>query len=637
MPKTIIEVMDDPVLFGGMFAAPSWDAWRAFLAALFALPMDDDALAIYRHHTSRTDPPAKPSRYAELVVGRRGGKSRLLGLIAAYLACVLDHGPYLVPGEVAVIAIIAKDRAQAGLILGYVTGFLRSVPFFAELIADELAETVRLTNKVVIEVHTASIAAPRGRTYLAVLADETAFWPMGDSANPDVEVINAVRPGLTTIPYSILLVASSPYAKRGILYTNYSRYFGKDEAPVLVWQGTTEEMNPLLAGDSLIAEMYAEDPDRAAAEFGALFRSDIVAFITREAIEGVVPRGIRELPPGGGITYHAFVDPSGGSADSFTLAIAHMEIDGIAALDAVREVRPPFSPDGVVEEFAALLKSYGVSRVKGDAYAGMWPRERFSVHGIDYEVSKKNKSTIYGEFLPALNGLRVRLLDIPRLVGQLVMLERRTARGGRDSIDHEPGTHDDVANAVCGVLVHVLEDRRPALVRPDDLLKDNAPLALPDGVSCSFAVLAIARDGLAATIYVALSARNEVLILDYDAGPLRGNIFANVAARLNELAAITRARVGDVAVFCEPEMVRQAGIVGLRFTPVPEHLLDANQLLLPAASHIAAGRVKLCAPAHEKAQTSPFGGALDFRGGDGGGDPLRRAALWAITLGLDPQ
>jgi hypothetical protein len=151
-------------------------------------------------------------------------------------------------------------------------------------------------------VHTASIGAPRGRTFLAVLCDETAFWPMGDSANPDVEVINAVRPGLSTIPYSLLLIASSPYAKRGILYTNYAKYFGKDDAPVLVWQGTTEEMNSTLIGDSLIAEMYAEDPDRAGAEFGAQFRSDIVAFITREAIEQVVARGVRELPPGGGIT-----------------------------------------------------------------------------------------------------------------------------------------------------------------------------------------------------------------------------------------------------------------------------------------------------------------------------------------------
>jgi hypothetical protein len=637
MPATIIEALNDPNLFGGMFEAPSWRPWRAFLAALFALPMDDEDLALYRHHTARAAAPVKPSRYAELVVGRRGGKSRCLGLIASYLACVLDHAPYLVPGETAVVAIIAKDRDQAKVILGYVVGFLRSIPLFAELIEDELAETVRLTNRVVIEVHTASIAAPRGRTFLAVLADETAFWPMGDSANPDVEVINAVRPGLSTIPYSLLLVASSPYAKRGILYTNYSKYFGVDSASVLVWQGTTQEMNSSLLGDALIEEMYAEDPDRASAEFGAQFRSDIVAFITREAIESVVPRGIRELPPGGGISYVGFVDPSGGSADSFTLAIAHMEADGVAVLDCHREVRPPFSPDGVVEEFAALLKTYGISRVIGDAYAGMWPRERFSVHGISYDVSKKNKSAIYGEFLPALNGQRVRLLDLPRLIGQLVTLERRTARGGRDSIDHEAGAHDDVANAVCGVLVQVIEDRRPALIRPDDLLTGNAPLPLPVVTMGTFATLAVSRDGTAAAIYAAIAVDRSALILDYDAGPFRGDLFATVAARLGELATVTRARAGRVAIFTEPELVRQAAIVRLNFTAIPDHLLEADDLLLPAASHIAAGRVKLCDPAHERAQTSPFGGALDFRGGDDGDDPLRRAALWAIAVALDPQ
>ena len=44
------------------------------------------------------------------------------------------------------------------------------------------------------------------------------------------------------------------------------------------------------------------------------------------------------------------------------------------------------------------------------------------------------------------------LLDTPRLHAQLLGLERRTACGGRDSIDHAPGAHDDVANAVAGAL-----------------------------------------------------------------------------------------------------------------------------------------------------------------------------------------
>jgi hypothetical protein len=173
------------------------------------------------------------------------------------------------------------------------------------------------------------------------------------------------------IPYSLLLVASSPYAKRGALYTIQAKYFGVEDASVPVWQGSTEEMNSNLVGDPLIAEMYAEDTERASAEFGAQFRTDFVAFITREAIESVLARGVRELPPGRGIAYFGFVDPSGGSADSMTLAIAHCEHDGLAVLDCIREVKPPFSPDAVVEEFSALLKRYGASRVTGDAYGGL--------------------------------------------------------------------------------------------------------------------------------------------------------------------------------------------------------------------------------------------------------------------------
>lgn len=110
LSKSILEALEDPDLFGGMFDAPSWEPWKAFLAALQALPMTAEQLDRYRHHTGRFEPPAKPARYAELVVGRRGGKSRILALIAAYMAAVIDHRPHLVVGEVGVIAVIAKDR-----------------------------------------------------------------------------------------------------------------------------------------------------------------------------------------------------------------------------------------------------------------------------------------------------------------------------------------------------------------------------------------------------------------------------------------------------------------------------------------------------------------------------------------------
>lgn len=91
--------------------------------------------------------------------------------------------------------------------------------------------------------------------------------------------------------------------------------------------------------------------------------------------------------------------------------------------------------------------------VVGDAWGAEFVREQFKKHGIGYRISDKAKSPLYLEFLPLLNSGRVELRDHPRTVAQICALERRTARAGKDSIDHPPGGHDDLANAVAGVLV----------------------------------------------------------------------------------------------------------------------------------------------------------------------------------------
>jgi hypothetical protein len=134
-----------------------------------------------------------------------------------------------------------------------------------------------------------------------------------------------------------------------------------------------------------------------------------------------------------------------------TLVIGHRGQGDVVVLDAVRERKPPFSPEDVVENFATLLKSYRVSKVVGDKYAGEWPRERFREHGVQYEPAAKPKSDLYRDLLPLINSRRIELLDDQRLITQLSSLERRTARSGRDSIDHPPGAHDDRANSVAGV------------------------------------------------------------------------------------------------------------------------------------------------------------------------------------------
>lgn len=453
--RTALDVMD---AFGATFAGPQWNAWRTFLRSLFALPMSDSDLDVYRACTGRQTPPAMPCREAWMAIGRRGGKSRIAAFLAVFLACFRRYK--LAPGERGVVMVIAADRRQARVVMRYVIGLLESSPMTAALITARRKEGVELAGGVDVEVHTASYRTVRGYTVVAVVADEIAFWETSDeAAESDADIVNALRPAMATIPDALLLGLSSPYARRGELWKNYQKYFGKDDSRVLVWQAPTRTMNPSVSQE-FIDEAYAEDDASAAAEYGAEFRRDIEAFLSKEAIAAVTVSERRELPPMSGVTYFAFCDPSGGSQDSMTVAIAHRERDGLGLLDCVRELRAPFSPEAAVLLFVDTLRLYRVSTVTGDRYAGEWPRERFSRMGVTYRPAEMTKSELYQALAPLINGGRCSLLDVPVLQKQLVGLERKTTRGGKDSIDHGPRGRDDVANAVAGALVLAAGRRR---------------------------------------------------------------------------------------------------------------------------------------------------------------------------------
>jgi hypothetical protein len=446
----ILDALDDRQIFAEHFRGPTWDTWRVFLAALFALPLTPEQLAVYQKHTGRSSPPTVPLHEGWLICGRRSGKSFMLACIATWLATFKDWRPFLGPGEVGTLMVIAADRKQSRVIMRYIVGLLKSVPMLSQLIEAETQESVQLRNCVVIEVHTASFRSTRGYSCVACLCDEIAFWPSDEfSAAPDIEVLAAIRPSMSTIPGAMLLCASSPYARKGALWDARRKHYGKDASSVLVWQAATREMNASVP-QAVIDAAMEEDLPRAGAEWLAQFRTDVESFVSIEAVRACVSADVRERPPQSNVHYHAFVDPSGGSADSMTLAIGHKAGD-VIVVDCLREVKPPFSPQSVVAEFVERLKSYRVSRVVGDRFGGEWPREQFRNLAIRYELAEQPKSSLYQSLLPRLNSGRIQLLDNARLISQLCGLERRTARGGRDSIDHGPGSHDDVANSVAGL------------------------------------------------------------------------------------------------------------------------------------------------------------------------------------------
>jgi hypothetical protein len=319
-------------------------------------------------------------------------------------------------------------------------------------------DLVVLGNGVTIKIQTASYQRVRGYTVVAAICDEIAFWRDETSANPDIEIIRALRPAMATVPGAILLVISSPYARRGVLWKMYNTRYGNDDVRAIVWRAATTQMNPSISC-AFIEEAYKDDPIAAAAEYGAEFRNDVDALIDPDVVENVVVHGRRELLPQSNLRYVAFVDPSGGSGgDAMTLAIAHR--DGqCRVLDLIRERRSPFNPSQVVDEFAAELRRYRITSITGDRYAGEWPREQFRTRGIEYKLADRTKSELYQALVPMVNSGMVELLDHPRLVTQLCMLERRTRAGGRDTIDHPPHAHDDLINAAAGALA--IPEREP--------------------------------------------------------------------------------------------------------------------------------------------------------------------------------
>jgi hypothetical protein len=457
----VIDAMTDPQLFGPHFAAPSWANWRAVLKGAFHGELSEAEADIFRRATKRETTP-EALRELWIVAGRRAGKDSVASFLAVSLACGRDWKKELRAGETVVGMVICPDRRQGRVALNYMKGYLETIPLLGEMVEEIQKEAIVFRNGIQVAIHTASFRSVRGYTVPFAILDELAFFRDESSAVPDSEILQALKPAMGTVPDSLLICISTPYARRGELWKAHQRHYGKEDPNVLVVAGPTRAFNPTIP-DHVIAEAFQEDAIAAASEYGSLedgitFRSDVETFIPREAVEAVVIKDRRELPYVRSLSYRAFIDPSGGSSDSMTLGIAHEQRDGdgkksTIVLDLIRERRPPFSPEGVAMEFAETLKSYGLSTATSDRYGGQWVVEMFGKYGIRIEPSERSKSEIYLELLPKVNSKQVELLDDRRLVSQLLNLERRTSRSAKDSVDHGPSQHDDLINAAAGALV----------------------------------------------------------------------------------------------------------------------------------------------------------------------------------------
>ena len=383
------------------------------------------------------------------VVGRRGGKSRALSCWPTYIAALCEHR--LAPGERGLVLIVAQNQRAARIILDYAAALLRVVA--AAAVAGGRAQRQRHRAEGRRRAGSALAELPGGARLHAAgrHRDEVAYWWSEDSyANPDVEVLAAIRPGLLTTQGPLVL-ASSPYARRGALWDNFNRHYGPDGAPdLLVAHGSHPRLSipPCRrpgSSTSWSATARATLPSTLP-NFAPTSRASLRSKWSRP------PRRLSRAAAGRRYALSRFRR----SGRRLRRRFVHCCYCSSRPRQQLRRHRCRARTQAAVlargrrRRVRGLLKSYRITAVSGDRFAGGFAAEAFKQHGIRYSPSAKPKSDLYLDLLPLLNTGSVVLPKHDRLLAQLVALERRTARSGKDSIDHGPGAHDDVANAVAG-------------------------------------------------------------------------------------------------------------------------------------------------------------------------------------------
>lgn len=466
-------------------------AQRVLLKALYGLPLEgDDEHEVFTTCTGRvTYESGHPVSEATIIAGARSGKdSRIAAPIALYEAIFGDYP--IARGEPVVVPLVAQDGEGSGIAFGYIASYahrprisrqvdndltrelwVRNVHAEARLSAKEREEDPEAA-RVKIKCFACSAKSIRGWSIPAGIMDEVAFFRVEGGAMADEKVQTAIRRGGVNLPMQRLVKISTPYMKGGVLWDDVEEFYGEEnlahalEAGVLVWRAPTTLMNPTITEARLKRERVGARRKKAArVEFDAEFAEDVTTFLPQELLEAAVVDGRHELPPVAGARYVAAVDPSGGGADAFTLAIVHPEARGgrtVIVQDVMKGWRSPrgqtIDLDLVVGEIADLLARYGLYRCEGDRYAGQWPVQAFRRKSVLYEQSERDKPAAYIELEPWVTTGSIEMLDHPELVHEAGLLEKRLKPGGKKpTIDHPKGAHDDHPNALALAVAKLAE------------------------------------------------------------------------------------------------------------------------------------------------------------------------------------
>ena len=459
---TLTEAISDVDLLGGPFKSPSFWTWKVVAKLIDGIPLTEPReIELFEQATGRKYNrwPRRAVRRLIILAGRRAGKDRFESAVAVWRSALCqDWSKHTSAGEGAVTILLGADKKQAAILRRYCEGLLKAKRLAPEVVRST-GELIEFRNGATLEIISNDARLVRGRSAIAVLGSEASHWRTNEySSSSDEEVVGAAEPSMAMCPDGgLLILGSSVHRKAGFMYRKYRQLFANDDSDDLVWFAASTVMNPKLP-ISVIDKALAEDAPRARAEYLNIWREDLSDFIPLDIIESCTDFGIHERPPVPSVTYTAYCDPAGGTgSDSFSIAIVHRVRDkiGTVKLDLVHERKPRFVPAAVIAEYANVLRSYRITEICGDKFAGGFHSDEWQRNGIRFKACENTTSGNYLFALPMLLSARARLLDSLTLRNQLAGLERKVTPTGHEQVTHDQhsGAHDDLATSVCGELV----------------------------------------------------------------------------------------------------------------------------------------------------------------------------------------
>jgi hypothetical protein len=424
-------------------------AQKAVLKSFYGLPLSPDELEIFKYGTGRNVYVPREQDELSVLAGRQSGKTSVIAALIALYEAFRDHG--VRPGQRAYVLIIAPVIQQAEIAFKFIRQYLLESPILAQYVSKIKKDEIELQGGITIACRPCSYISIRGVPVICAILDELAFWNHEpSSANPEEEVLHAIRPAMATLTKTKLIKISTPFRKEGILWDEFQR---RDELDHFVWQLSSQEMNPSISVKFLEKARDANE-STFRREHLAEFTDSAFAWIPPELLEPCILRGRRELPPIAGGTYVAAVDPAFQRSD-FGFAILHRSDAGdvtVVSLESWTGSKTvPLDFEIICDQIRQKLAIYDINAVAGDQFCYAMLKQYFSKLGIFYRQVTFGASTrakLFGNLRQLIFQRNITILDHPELLHQLRSLEEIKTANGNVDVRTPDSCKDDLAVAV---------------------------------------------------------------------------------------------------------------------------------------------------------------------------------------------